>query len=315
MLCFAFAIACTDTTASAPYESSSIPKGAPLVVDTGPLPYGEVAVAYEPKDSPSHVYAFSAGGTGPRQVTPGDQWASAPAWSPDGARIAYERSVDASVTEIWIIRSDGSGAARIAADGSSPFWLDDARVGFGCATGICVAGADGSGPATLIAHEAPSGSLDDSFTLSPDGTSVAFVRHDAVDGTGRIYVMNRDGTGQRALTSMGAPAVESESFPSWSPDGKRIAFYSGRYGIAVADADGRSIVGISRLGDIVPDIGGGGPAWCSSEKVVFGGDARRFYIGNADGSGVIRRVDVEYMPASSNQFTIARWSWKSGEPI
>ena len=37
--------------------------------------------------------------------------------------------------------------------------------------------------------------------------------------------------------------------------------------------------------------------------------------GAADGSGVIRRVDVEYMPASSNQFTIARWSWKSGEPI
>lgn len=59
----------------------------------------------------------------------------------------------------------------------------------------------------------------------------------------------------------------------------------------------------------MPDIGAGGPAWSpDGTRIVFGVDARRFYIANADGSGVIRRVNAD-MPPSSYTWAIAQWSW------
>ena len=53
--------------------------------------------------------------------------ASNPAWSPDGRFVAYDRVVgkEATLTDVWIIGADGSGARRVTTDtaNSSPVWF------------------------------------------------------------------------------------------------------------------------------------------------------------------------------------------------
>jgi Tol biopolymer transport system component len=307
VLCLVLAIGCTDRTPSGPNASDIV--ALPPIVDTGAVSSGRLAVSYYPSSGWSHVYTLRPDGTGLTQITPDDQWAVAPAWSPDGDLIAYQRLGTDDVAGIWIVRADGSGSARIAAGGSAPFWLDAARVSFGCATGICVVGADGSSPATLVAHAAPEGTADDSYTLSPDGNTFAFVRRvpsDDVDPS-RVYVMNRDGTAERPLTSL---FYYDQSFPSWSSDGKRIAFVNGQYDVAVVDADGRSEHGVSQRDAIEPDLDISAPAWSPDGTQLLFGDARRFYIANADGSGAIRRIGGP-TAAVSDPGHNSRWSWTS----
>ena len=279
-----------------------------LIVDTGSVPSGRLAVTYHTAAGWSYVYSVRPDGTGLTQLTPDGEWAVAPKWSPDGARIAYERDGNDDVAGIWIMRADGSGPARVAPRGSLPFWLDDARVGYGCAAGICVVGADGSRPATLVARQTPPGAIDDSFTLSPDGSTFAFVRHIPNEDfeTSRVYVMSRDGTRERELTPPGSAV--NEYFPAWAGDSRRIAFL-GPDGITVATVDGNLMFGVSNAQRIVPSIGRGGPAWSpDGTRIVFGDEAYRFYIANADGSGSIRRVKLA-VSEGPLKTTNARWSW------
>jgi Tol biopolymer transport system component len=47
-----------------------------------------------------------------RQITRGQAREMAPEWSPDGAWIAYTAEPTASTGDVWVTRSDGSGAPR-----------------------------------------------------------------------------------------------------------------------------------------------------------------------------------------------------------
>lgn len=96
--------------------------------------------------------------------------------------------------------------------------------------------------------------FDRSPAWSPDGKQIAFVRQDAVDGAGEIYVMNADGSALGRLTF----SAGNDLMPTWSKDGKRIAFVSARddpspvtassdgWDIYVMNADGSDV---SRLTD------------------------------------------------------------------
>lgn len=115
----------------------------------------------------------------------------APAWSPDGQRLAflssydYERAgadefVGRSVgdRDLYVMHGDGSGVQKLVASVSGPpRW-------------------------------------------SPDGRRLAVVRFDEMTRTSNpsaIYTVGTDGTGLRRLTA-------AVSDPAWSPDGARIAF-------------------------------------------------------------------------------------------
>ena len=98
------------------------------------------------------IFVVSASGGEARQVTQGEYDHAGPAWSPDGALLAYtgDASPDADLDErndLWIIRADGTGSPRRLTQRigavESPAWSPDGR-------SIAYFGHDGAcGGATL----------------------------------------------------------------------------------------------------------------------------------------------------------------------
>jgi Tol biopolymer transport system component len=285
--------------------------GLAFVVDTGAIPGGRLLfpLGDDPFMGIYRIYSMRPDGTGLTPVTPKDEYAWAPAWSPGDSLIAYELSTYWSEV-IEVVRPDGTGRRRVTNDGTYPFWLADGRIGFSCLEGICTVDASGANRTVLLAHG------DDrayGYTYSPDGSMIAFVRlienesHVYVTAQpSNIFVMRRDGTDLHRITTTDS-ASTYEFSPSWSRDGRQIAFLSWSYGVAVADADGGRLHGISHSPPS-KGLGLSGPAWSpDGTKVLFSDEAGKVYIANADGSGLIRRVSPA-LPAGYAPWGSVSWS-------
>jgi hypothetical protein len=113
-----------------------------------------------------------------------------PAYSPDGAKLAYLRGGNPV---------NNSGVSSV-----DSIWVLDATTGHTRLLTTC----NGCG-------------IFDYISWSPDGSRLAFSQADK-RGSLQLYIINADGTHLTQLTHF--PAAQNAAEPTWSPDGTRIAF-------------------------------------------------------------------------------------------
>ncbi len=172
--------------------------------------------------------------------------AQAPAWSPDGKRLAFCRpdsdGPQSATFVVYIVATDGSNEHAVT-DGCDPAWSPDGtKFAFTRDDGVYVSGADGSNPQRFVVVGSDVGSqeFDDGPSWSPDGTRLALRSVPAVGNDRVLVVAQLDGTEQFAVT---APASSGliQAGSSWSPDGTRIAFTVAGSGLWTVRADGTNV--------------------------------------------------------------------------
>jgi Tol biopolymer transport system component len=180
-----------------------------------------LASCLRPRRDCARIWVTDADGRHSHPLTAPSHRSEAPAWSPDGTEIAFDRWRDdanpfAEGTDIYVMRSNGSGVRRLThgADNADPAWSPDGKgIAFTSDRAgnydIYVIDVDGRGLRRLTRTPLP----ELSPAWSPDGREIAFA---APNG---IYTIEPDGMERRVIV----PSRDELSDPAWSPDGKELA--------------------------------------------------------------------------------------------
>lgn len=216
--------------------------------------------------------AVAAQGAGGAIVVGND----APAWSPDGAHIAFTSFRHGS-GEIYVMNADGTSQTRLtrtkAHDDHAAWSPDGRKLAFASTRDgnyeIYVMNADGSGQRRLTRDE-----RSDYFpSWSPDGRSIAW--QSDRDGDYDVYAMDVTGGGVRQLTT--GPTADTS--PAWSSDG-RIAYASrvgGVSNIYVMNADGSGARAVTTGGTDKHR-----PAWSPDARRILYVSAQDLPLGNTE---------------------------------
>lgn len=243
--------------------------------------YPPITQSGQPADVGLALYSIATDGSGLRRLA--DAASSAPAWSPDGSTIAFERFSTANdpANGIWIMDADGSDIRQLihgsvasidwSPDGSR-LWFTMTSIESGRAMAhLMTVGADGQGVRSVIDNQDITG-----LSASPDGSSLALsIQPDGVGGG--LFVWDQQHGLQRVL-----PDTAFASSPAWSPDGSTIAFLGNDLDhskrnqrpqhIFVVRPDGSGLRQVTS-GDAYPSP----PSWApDASRIIFGSSVLHF---------------------------------------
>lgn len=245
-------------------------------------------IAYEGFDANEKwdIFLIRPDGTGKLNLTRSTQLQEAsPAWSPDGARLAFTESTLSRPT--LLVTTDAGGGDRrvVPLDDElyphSPTWSPDgSRLAFvgraeGMRDDVYVVNLDGSG---LVNRTSTMAGRAQSPRWSPDGAKLLFV-YDSGSGPLQLAVVGATSGNVVMLTD--DDIVHGS--PAWSPDGTRILFSTQTYGFTQAlmtmpagGGEPTLLLANATMGRWSPD----------GTQLVFVGDDGGLFRAAADGSHI-----------------------------
>lgn len=201
----------------------------------------------------------NADGSGEQAVAPADPVGSAPAWSPDGSKLAFEGASDTNPSPLEVANLATGELRRLASGVFDQSWAPDGSE-------IAVQAFDANVRPVIGAVDPAKGSLrlvtsepntadqpaDSAPDWSPDSSQLVFTRR-AFNVPPEVQAVASDGSGRRDVTQ--------GELASWAPDGARIVFVRDG-GVWTSAPDGS---GGSRIAS-VPGIAATLPRWLTSAQ-------------------------------------------------
>jgi TolB protein len=203
-----------------------------------------------------------ADGSDERNLTGYGDLNANPDWSPTGRQIVFERDArgipggsGASGGEIWVMRADGSGAARLTDNDvldEGPAWSPDGgRITFA----RTVPGGPNGDLGSDLWTMRPNGSGETQLTAitgfveepewSPSGRRILFVRLRAGGSPNvDLFTIRSDGSDLQRIATMrtGGQLIDA----TWSPDSRRVLLRDPKGALRIARADGSHVRRLTR---------------------------------------------------------------------
>ena len=169
---------------------------------------------------PTDIYVKAVESEALRRLTATPDSETSPAWSPDGHRIAFVRDGHG----VFTMSQLGGAERQVSASGTHVAWAGDSK-------SVLIRDREGNtGPFGIYQvfldtlerrrlTQAPVGAGDWRFEVSPDGSTLAFIRYEKV-GIADLYVVPMGGGEPRRLSNWSATMYGL----SWTPDGREIVY-------------------------------------------------------------------------------------------